>query len=145
MPHRRQPEIGNKLHLGCGRAASLCFQLESECLAIAEQDQIRNSGANAQAGKDRGFYWIAAAPVRNVKPDETGCASLVKVLTHRPLDDLFGRCATVRRFPSARRAEAAHGCASLASVSSATPSGPVAFPRVSRQSALRRVSMGQPN
>ena len=35
--------------------------------------------------------------------------------------------------------------ASLASVSSATPSGPVAFPRASRHKALRNVSIGQPN
>ena len=39
-------KFGDKLHLGCGRAATLGFQLESKYSAVAKQDQVRNSGAN---------------------------------------------------------------------------------------------------
>jgi hypothetical protein len=39
-------KLGDKLHLGAAWPASLGFEFESECPAVAEQDQVRHAGAN---------------------------------------------------------------------------------------------------
>ena len=83
-------KFGDKLQLGCGRSATLCFQLESEYPAVVKQDQVRHSGANTEAVEDCGLNRAAPAAVRRVPPKNAMRATLTEVLADGALNGLFG-------------------------------------------------------